>query len=65
MRATPKGWPRLSSAIYYRDARAAITWLCDAFGFEVRLLVDGEGGRVEHSELVFGEALIMVPSRGK
>src|SRR5258708_9219381 len=60
MKATPKGWPRMSSAIYYDDAAKAIDWLCRAFGFEVRLKVEGDGGRLEHSELVFGEGLIMV-----
>ncbi|MCE9573870.1 MAG: aminotransferase [Deltaproteobacteria bacterium] len=60
MKPTPKGWPRLSSALYYKDAAAAIDWLCTAFGFEVRLRIEGEGGRIEHSELVFGEALIFV-----
>jgi uncharacterized glyoxalase superfamily protein PhnB len=44
----------------YRDAPAAIDWLCRAFGFEVRLKVEGDGGTIEHSELVFGEGLIMV-----
>jgi uncharacterized glyoxalase superfamily protein PhnB len=57
---TPKGWPRISSGVYYQDANKAIDWLCEAFGFEVRLKVQGEGGRVEHSELVFGDGLIMV-----
>lgn len=56
----PKGWPRISSGVYYQDANKAIDWLCEAFGFEVRLKVQGEGGRVEHSELVFGDGLIMV-----
>lgn len=60
MKPTPPGWPRMSSALYYDDPRAAIDWLCKAFGFEVQLLVEGDGGVVEHSELVFGGALIMV-----
>ncbi|MFO0554031.1 MAG: VOC family protein [Polyangiaceae bacterium] len=60
MKPTPPGWPRISSSLYYEDPRAAIDWLCRAFGFEVRLLVEGDGGRVEHSELVFGDGLIMV-----
>lgn len=60
MRPTPQGWPRLSSSLFYDDAAKAIDWLCNAFGFEVRLKVEGEGGRIEHSELVFGEALMMV-----
>ncbi len=67
MKPTPPGWPRISSAIYYDDPAAAIDWLCRAFGFEVQLKVEGEGGSIEHSELVFGEGLVMVggPKDGK
>jgi uncharacterized glyoxalase superfamily protein PhnB len=64
MNPPPAGWPRISSAVFYDDAASAIDWLCKAFGFEVRLKVEGEGGRIEHSELVFGEGLIMVGSAG-
>ena len=64
MKATPKGWPRLSVAIYYDDPVAAIDWLCRALAFEVRLKVEGDGGRIEHSELVFGDALVMVAQSG-
>lgn len=59
MKPTPKGWPRLSAAVYYQDASKAIDWLCNAFGFEVRLKIEGEGGAIEHSELVFGDAVVM------
>ena len=65
MKATPKGWPRLSTAIYYDDAAGAIDWLCSAFGFEVRLKVEGDGGHIVHSELVYGEAVIMVAQSGE
>jgi uncharacterized glyoxalase superfamily protein PhnB len=42
-----------------------IDWLCDTFGFETRLRVEGAGGRVEHAELTFGDdGLIMVGSAG-
>jgi uncharacterized glyoxalase superfamily protein PhnB len=64
MKATPAGWPRISAAVFYDDPAAAINWLCDAFGFEVRLKVEGEEGRIEHSELVYGEGLIMVGGAG-
>ncbi|HYR90342.1 MAG TPA: VOC family protein [Terriglobia bacterium] len=64
MNRLPEGWPRISSAVFYDDAGKAIDWLCAAFGFEVRLKVEGEGGRIEHSELTFGEGLIMVGSAG-
>jgi uncharacterized glyoxalase superfamily protein PhnB len=56
----PKGWPRIASSAAYENANQAIDWLCKAFGFEVRLKIDGEGGRVEHSELVLGGGMIMV-----
>jgi uncharacterized glyoxalase superfamily protein PhnB len=52
------------SAVFYDDAATAIDWLCRVFGFEVRLKVEGEGGRIEHSELVFGDGLVMVGSSG-
>ena len=64
MKPAPTGWPRLSSALYYDDTRKAIDFLCKAFGFEVRLMVEGEGGRIEHSELIFGDALIMPAQTG-
>lgn len=65
MKPTPPGWPRISAAVTYQDPRAAIDWLCRAFGFELRLLVEGDGNRVEHSELVYGGGLIMVSERNE
>lgn len=64
MNPSPPGWPRISSAIFYQDAAAAIDWLCAAFGFEVRLRVEGEGGSIVHSELTYGDGLIMFGSTG-
>ncbi len=60
MKPTPKDWPRMSSSVVYQDAAAAIDWLCDAFGFAVRLKVEGDQGQIEHSELTYGDGLIMV-----
>jgi uncharacterized glyoxalase superfamily protein PhnB len=57
----PSDWPRLSVGLTYKDPAKAIDWLCDSFGFEVRLKVEGDGGAIVHSELMFGDdALIMV-----
>jgi uncharacterized glyoxalase superfamily protein PhnB len=56
----PEGWPRISPALFYDDASAAIDWLSRAFGFETRLKVEGEPGQVVHSELVFKDGVIMV-----
>jgi uncharacterized glyoxalase superfamily protein PhnB len=60
MKPPPPGWPRISIGIWYDDPAAAIDWLCRAFGFVVQLKVEGDGGSIEHSELVYGDGLIMV-----
>ncbi|CAN5183383.1 glyoxalase/bleomycin resistance/extradiol dioxygenase family protein [soil metagenome] len=60
MKPAPTGWPRISTALYYDDASKAIDWLCKAFGFQIRLKVEGENGSIEHSELELGDGLIMV-----
>jgi uncharacterized glyoxalase superfamily protein PhnB len=63
MKPTPKGWPRISSCLTYRNAGDMIDWLCGAYGFEIRLKVEGDEGRIEHSELSYGsDGLIMVSS---
>ncbi len=49
-------------AVRYRDAPAAIDWLCEAFGFEKQLVVPGGDGTVVHAQLVFGNGMIMVGS---
>lgn len=64
MKPPPKGWPRLSASVFYDDPRAAIEWLCKAFGFEKRLVVEGDDGAIVHSELTFGEGLFFVGSSG-
>lgn len=64
MKPSPPGWPRITSCIFYDDAAKAIDWLCRTFGFEVRLRVEGEGGRIEHSELTFGDGLVCVGEAG-
>lgn len=46
--------------IRYRDARRAIAWLKDAFGFESLFVVDGEGDGVGHAQLRAGDGVIMV-----
>lgn len=65
MKPPPKGWPRLSASVYYDDPRAAIEWLCKAFGFEKRMVVEGDDGTIVHSELTYGgEGLFMVGGTG-
>ena len=62
MKPPPPGWPRVSSALFYLDASAVIDWLCQAFGFTIRIKIVGEGGSIEHSELELADGLIMVGS---
>jgi len=63
VKPTPQGWPRISSCLSYKNAGEMIDWLCNAYGFEIRLKVEGDAGRVEHSELTYGtDGLIMVGS---
>jgi uncharacterized glyoxalase superfamily protein PhnB len=46
----------------YRDAPAAIEWLCRVFGFERHLVVpDGQGG-IAHAQLSLGNGMIMLGS---
>lgn len=52
----------LYACLTYNDAEAAIEYLCSAFGFTQRLLVPGPEGKVMHSELSLGSAVIMVSS---
>jgi uncharacterized glyoxalase superfamily protein PhnB len=65
MRDSPPGWPRISSALFYDEAAKAIEWLCRAFGFEVRLKIEGEDGGILHSELLLGEGVVMVADSKK
>ncbi|MGI9382342.1 MAG: VOC family protein [Methyloligellaceae bacterium] len=46
----------------YRDAPAAIDWLCNAFGFLQHLVVPGENGTIAHAQLTFGNGMIMLGS---
>ena len=49
-------------SLCYEDAPAAIDWLCKAFGFTQRLVVPGPDGTIRHSELSYGNGVIMVGS---
>ncbi len=46
----------------YRDAAAAIEWLCRAFGFEKHMVVPGKDGTIAHAQLTFENAMIMLSS---
>jgi uncharacterized glyoxalase superfamily protein PhnB len=61
--------PRHPSANSHRDpvdslpeGPAAIDFLCNAFGFERNLVVDGDGDTVVHAQLTLGSGMIMLGS---
>jgi uncharacterized glyoxalase superfamily protein PhnB len=49
-------------ALQYQDARAAIDFLCTAFGFEKKAVYEGEGGAIAHAELTLGNGMVMLGS---
>jgi uncharacterized glyoxalase superfamily protein PhnB len=53
----PKG---LASAVFYQDARAAFRWLERAFGFEPLFVLLDKDGNLGHSEMTYGNAVVMV-----
>ena len=55
----------LVPCLSYRDAPAAIQWLCRAFGFEKHAVYPGPNGTIAHAELSFGNGMIMLGSAGK
>jgi uncharacterized glyoxalase superfamily protein PhnB len=44
----------------YRDADAALRFLQDAFGFEVSVRWDDERGAVQHAEVTWSDATVML-----
>ncbi len=46
----------------YRNAAAAIEWLCRVFGFEQQLVVPSRDGAIVHAQLSFGNGMIMLGS---
>ena len=52
--------PTITPALFYRDARAALDFLQRAFGFEMELLIEDEHGGLQHSQMRYGDGIIMV-----
>lgn len=46
----------------YRDAPAAIDWLCRMFGFEKHAVYEGPNGTIAHAELTLNGGMIMLGS---
>jgi len=50
------------SGLRYRNATAMIEWLCRVFGFEKQAVYAGPDGVVMHSQLTFGNGMMVVGS---
>ncbi len=46
----------------YRNAAAAIEWLCSVFGFERQVVYPNSDGTIAHAQLTFGNGMIMLGS---
>jgi uncharacterized glyoxalase superfamily protein PhnB len=44
----------------YHDAKSAIAFLEEGFGFESKLVVEDEDGKVAHAQLSFGTGMVML-----
>ncbi|MFF4700699.1 VOC family protein [Streptomyces chattanoogensis] len=65
MTGSTAGAPTVYPAVLYRDARAAIRLLTQAFGFREEAVHEGEGGTVLHAELSYGNGRVMLGSKGR
>ena len=51
--------------LQYRDAPAALDWLCRVFGFERHLVVPDAAGGIAHAQLTLGGGMVMLGSAGR
>ncbi|MER8069453.1 VOC family protein [Streptomyces sp. NPDC094034] len=59
------GVPTICPTILYKDAKAALRTLKDAFGFTVLSAYEDEDGAVLHAELAYGDGVVMLGSKGR
>lgn len=62
MPAYPDTVSTIIPGLRYRDALAAIEWLCTAFGFDKQAVHADDDGVVQHAQLTFGNGMIMLGS---
>jgi uncharacterized glyoxalase superfamily protein PhnB len=58
----PDHFPAVSASVCYKDPKAALRWLEEAFGFEPVMVILGANDELMHSEMRFGDGLVMVGS---
>jgi uncharacterized glyoxalase superfamily protein PhnB len=54
--------PAVIPALSYQDPRKALDWLGKAFGFEIEFIIEDENGNPVHSEMRYGDGLVMIGS---
>lgn len=59
------GVPSICPTLLYRDAKAAIRQLTEAFGFHQVAVYEGDDGSVAHAELSYGSGIVMLGSKGR
>ncbi|MGB4773982.1 MAG: VOC family protein [Daejeonella sp.] len=52
----------ISIGILYHNASEMIEWLCNTFGYEKKLVVEGKQNTITHAHLTFGNGSIMISS---
>jgi uncharacterized glyoxalase superfamily protein PhnB len=57
--ATPRR-PSFISSLAYKDNRAALKWLQNAFGFEPSEILTDAEGNIVHAEMTHGDGVIMI-----
>jgi len=56
--ATPR--PSFIPSLAYKDNRAALKWLQNAFGFEPSEVLTDAGGNIVHAEMTHGDGVVMI-----
>jgi uncharacterized glyoxalase superfamily protein PhnB len=54
--------PSFIASVIYKDNRAALHWLKNAFGFEPSEVLTDSEGKIAHAEMSYGDGVIMVGS---
>lgn len=52
--------PRVIPAFHFVDARAALDFFVEAFGFAISAVHEGSDGRIAHAELTHGNGMMML-----
>jgi uncharacterized glyoxalase superfamily protein PhnB len=60
MATLPPRRPAFIPSIVYKDNRAALKWLQNAFGFEASEVLTAANGEIAHAEMSHGDGVIMI-----